>query len=690
MPRHAHLLAALLLAIGWVPAAAAPPAFLSKIDGKQAMAWVQAQNRRSLGVLQADPHFAPFHDEALALLQTHDRIPAPEPLDGAIYNFWQDAGHVRGIWRRTSLASYRTSTPEWHTVIDLDALSKAEHANWVWKGANCAEPQERLCLITLSDGGEDAVTEREFDLSTDRFVPEGFALSRSKQQVDWLDDKTLLVARDWGPGSMTASGYPFVVKRLARGANLAQAREIFRGSPHDVSVSPETLTDGDGHRATLIERGVSFFSTEHNLLTRSGLVRLDLPPRSTIEALVGGRLVVEIDQDWTPKAAAKVQAGSLVSLELADPAAPPMLIFAPGPRQTVDSMAATRDTLVAAIYDNVRGQCWVFTPTQGGWQARRLALPENVAVEVAATSPHDDRAFFGVTGFLDPSTLWLADASTAATARIKALPAQFDARPYVVEQFEARSKDGTMIPYFLVHRRDMKRDGANPTELYAYGGFQVSMTPLYSALLGKLWLDHGGVYALANIRGGGEFGPKWHEAAIKTHRQRAFDDFAAVGRDLIARRVTSPRHLGIRGGSNGGLLMGVEFIQHPSLWQAVMIEVPLLDMLHYETMAAGASWVGEYGSVGIPAQRAFLAGISPLANLRAGVDYPEPFLFTTTKDDRVGPVHARRFAWKMQQLHVPFLYYEETEGGHAAGANLREVAREQALEYTYLTAKLME
>ncbi|WP_428394938.1 prolyl oligopeptidase family serine peptidase [Lichenicoccus sp.] len=689
MPRTAHLLAALLIIAG-LPAVAAPPAFLSSIHGKQAMAWVQAQNRRSLGVLQSDVHFAPFHKEALALLQTHDRIPAPEPLNKAIYNFWQDSGHVRGIWRRTSLAFYRTATPAWHTVIDLDALSRAEHANWVWKGANCAEPQERFCLVSLSDGGEDAVTEREFDLKTGRFVPGGFTLPRSKQQVDWLDDTTLLVARDWGPGTMTESGYAFVVKSLTRGAALGQAHEIFRGSPHDVSVSPETFTDGDGHRATLIERAVSFFSIEHTLVTPSGLLRLDLPPRSTIEALVDGRLVVEIDQDWTPKQAPPVRAGSLVSLELADPTAPPMLIFAPGPRQTVDSMAATKTTLAAAIYDNVRGQGRVFTPTRGGWQAKRLTLPENVSVEVAATSPHDDRAFFGVTGFLDPSTLWLAETRTGATARIKALPAQFDARPYVVEQFEARSKDGTMIPYFLVHRRDMKLSGANPTELYAYGGFQVSMTPLYSALLGKLWLAHGGVYALANIRGGGEFGPKWHEAAIKTHRQRAFDDFAAVGRDLIARGVTSPRRLGIRGGSNGGLLMGVEFIQHPSLWRAVMIEVPLLDMLHYETMAAGASWVGEYGSVSIPAQRAFLASISPLANLKAGVDYPEPFLFTTSRDDRVGPVHARHFAWKMQQLHLPFLYYEETEGGHAAGANLREIAREQALEYTYLTAKLME
>ncbi len=697
-----------LLGLCFVLAAAAPapapspvllagssPAFLSEIDGAQAMAWVHAQNDRTLALLHRDPHFEGFRKQALALAQTHDRIPAPEMIGGMIYNFWQDQAHVRGVWRRATLASYRTAAPEWHVVIDLDALSRTEHANWVWKGANCEAPQDRLCLVSLSDGGEDADTQREFDLRNDRFVApgaghDGFVLPRSKQQVDWQDEGALLVARDWGPGTLTASGYPFVVKRLARGQPLDAAREVFRGSSHDVSVTPETLVDGDGHRATLVERGVNFFNTEHNLLTGAGLKRLALPGHSTVDGLVAGRLVVQIDQAWTPQGAAAVRAGSLVSLDLDHPDAPPRLIFAPGPRQALDGVAATKGALVAAIYDNVRGQGWVFTPTPDGWTSRRLALPEDVAVGVEATSPRDDHAFLGVAGFLDPSTLWLANAVSGSVERIKALPAQFAAGPYVVEQFEARSNDGTQVPYFVVHRRDMKRDGSNPTELYAYGGFQVSMTPRYTPSLGKLWLDHGGVYALANIRGGGEFGPDWHEAAIKTRRQRAFDDFASVGRDLVARRITSVRRLGIRGGSNGGLLMGVEFTQHPELWRAAIIEVPLLDMLHFETMSAGASWVGEYGSVSDPPERAFLAAISPLQALRAGVQYPEPFIFTTTKDDRVGPVHARRFAWKMQQLHLPFLYYEETEGGHAAGANLREVADEQALEFTYLTRKLME
>ncbi len=683
------------------PQPPAAPAFLSQVEGRPALDWVAAQNRRTFGVLQRDPRYAGFHADALAVAQSHDRIPAPSVIGGAVYNLWQDAQHRRGIWRSTDLASYRTGAPQWRTVIDLDALSLAEHANWVWKGADCEEPAERRCLVMLSDGGEDATTAREFDLPSARFVAGGFVLPHSKQEAAWEDPDTLLLARDWGAsetgGSLTASGYPFIVKRLRRGQTLEQAVPVARGVPADVSDSPEVLVDGEGHRAALIHRGVSFFANQYRLVTPHGLLPLPLPPKATVAALVANRLVAKLDQPWQPASGPAIEAGSLIALDLAHPQAAPQLVFAPNPRQSVEEeeVGATRGALVAAITDNVRGQGWVFTPGAkgsgtAGWSARRLKLPDDVSVSLVDTGPLDDHAFLQVTGFLTPSQLWLADAATGAAAEVKALPAQFDASGLVVEQLEATSPDGTRIPYFLVHRRDLKLDGDSPTLLTAYGGFGVSSTPVYSGATGRLWLARGGAYALANIRGGGEFGPAWHEAGRKTHRQRVFDDFAAVGRDLIARRITSPRRLGIRGRSNGGLLMGVEFTQHPELWHAVIIGVPLLDMLHFETMAAGASWVDEYGSVSKPDERAFLARISPLQALRAGVRYPEPFLFTSTKDDRVGPVHARRFAWRMTQLGLPFLYYEDTEGGHSGTANLGEIAHEQALEATYLTRRLMD
>jgi prolyl oligopeptidase len=674
-----------------------PYIWLEDVSGPRSLAWVEAENKRSLAVLEGDPRYATLHAEALALAQAKDRIPNPEFLNGDVYNFWQDAEHVRGLWRRTTSEDYANPAPDWTTVLDLDQLGKAERANWVYKGHNCALPQERLCLIALSDGGEDATTLREFDLETDRFVDGGFSLSRSKQSADWLDSDTILVSRDWGPGSLTTSGYPFVVKVLHRGQALSQAQMVFHGDASDVGVDPRVLVDTQGHRAALIVRAISFFETETYLLGDHGVDLLALPKKSSVDDLVGGRLIVSLKQDWTPTPGGQTFAqGSVVAIDLAAARAEPdklfpTLVWAPGPRDALQEVSAVKDRLIVTTLDNVRGRAYVLTPTaEGGWSQTKIDLPDNSAISLVSTSRQDDRSYLSVSSFLTPTSLWLDDAWRGALTEVKSLPPKFDASNLVTEQLEATSKDGTKAPYFVVHRKDIKYDGANPTLLYAYGGFEVSMTPNYSANLGKLWLERGGVYVLANIRGGGEFGPAWHDAGLNVHRQRIYDDFAAVAQDLIARKITSPRRLGIRGGSNGGLLMGVEFEQHPDLWNAVIIDVPLLDMLRFEQIAAGASWVGEYGSVSNPTQRIFLASISPYNNLRTGVAYPEPFIFTTTKDDRVGPVHARKFAAKMEGMGLPFLYYENTEGGHAAGANLQETAREQALEMTYLTRKLMD
>ena len=667
-----------------------PYLWLEDVNSPRAMEWVKQQDARSLGVLQHDPHYKTFFEEALALNEAKDRIPEPNQLNGAIYNFWQDAAHTRGIWRRTTLDSYRTPSPAWETVLDIDALAKTEHANWVFKGANCLEPQERRCLISLSDGGEDAVIQREFDLTTSSFVQGGFTLPRAKISADWEDRDTLLVATDWGPGTLTESGYPFVVKRLERGAQLAHAQEIFRGTPKDVQVAVMALTDGDGDHVVLIQEGLDFFRSAFFQVQNSGPHRLALPEKIEIVGLVRNRLIVKLDEAWSSKLFPTIEAGSIAAIDMAHPDAAPQTLFVPNARQSVDEVAVTHDRAVAAIYDNVRGRAMQFTLDAKGWKSSPVPLPDNSAISLVSTSIRDNQVFYGVTGFLTPGSLWLGDLSGATPTLIKQSPARFDASRDTVDQYEATATDGTKIPYFVVHPKTMKLDGNTPTLLYAYGGFQVSMLPVYSPTNGKLWLEQGNAYVLANIRGGGEFGPAWHEAALKTKRQTAYDDFAAVAKDLIARKITSPRRLGIEGGSNGGLLMGVEFEQHPDLWNAVVIEVPLLDMLRFEKIAAGASWVGEYGSVSNPAEKAFLEKISPYANLKPDVKYPEPFIYTTTKDDRVGPQHARKFAAKMAAMGLPFLYDEAIEGGHGAGVNAREKAEEKALEMTYLTRKLTE
>lgn len=670
-----------------------PFLWLEDKDGARAMAWVHSQNARSLPVFERDKHYAPLYAEALKIDQSKSRIPYPEYLNGAVYNFWQDATHVRGIWRRATLQSYRSASPSWATVLDLDALAKRENANWVWKGADCEEPQEQRCIIELSDGGEDAVTLREFDLNSREFVPGGFVLPREKQAVAWVDTDTLLVSRAWEPGQLTKSGYTYVIKRLQRGRPLSSAVEVYRGSPNDVSDDPYVLRDGSGHEAALVRRGVTFFTSEYYLVNGDRVRKLNLPLKADVSGLVNGKLLVSLNQDWNT-AGKTFKQGALVSVDLASAQAhpamlDPTLILAPGPRESIDSVSTTRNDVVLSVYQNVRGRAFVYTPGANGWSAHRLNLPDNDSIGIVDTNVHDNRIFLTVSGFLTPTTLYETSGS-GAPQKVKALPAMFDASNDVVEQHEATSKDGTKIPYFIVHPKNMAYDGTNPTVINAYGGFQISMTPVYSGVVGKLWLERGGVYVLANIRGGGEFGPAWHEAGLKTHRQRIYDDFYAVGKDLIARKVTDPRHLGIVGGSNGGLLMGVEFTEHPEMWNAVQIEVPLLDMLRFEKIQAGASWVGEYGSVSVPSERAFLAKISPYQNLKAGVAYPEPFIWTTTKDDRVGPQHARKFAAKLASMHVPYLYYEVTEGGHGAGANLRETAKTQALGWTYFTMKLME
>ncbi len=658
------------------------------------MNWVKSENAKTDGVLEQDSRFKTLFHDAKLIVEAKDRIPEPAIVGGQVFNFWQDAEHSHGIWRQTGQADFLSAAPNWRTVIDLDALSKSEKTNWFWKGALCHEPEEQRCIINLSDGGEDAVTLREFDLAKSAFVDGGFSLPSGKQDVAWLDADTLLLSREWQPGEMTRSGYAFVVKRLKRGQPLDAAVEVYRGSADDVGVSPVSFSDGAGRSAAFIQRAVSIFEFEFYLLGPAGPAKLAMPMKAELVTLIDGRLVVSLHEDWKRAGQPTLPQGSLVSLELSAVAADPQhlqpaLVYAPAPREAFVDAGATRGHLLVHTLDNVNGRAYAYTPEPNNhWSRRQLELPNNLSISVIDTDLHSEQAFVQVTGLLTPPNLMLADLDKSTLTTAKSLPAKFDASRDVVEQFEATSKDGTKIPYFVVHPAAAKMDGSTPTILYAYGGFLAAETPTYSAELGKLWLERGGAYVLANIRGGGEFGPAWHEAGLKTHRQRIYDDFAAVGQDLIAKGFTSSAHLGIMGGSNGGLLMGVEFIQHPHLWRAVDIQVPLLDMLRYEQIAAGSSWVAEYGSVAVPEERTFLASISPYNNLKAGVKYPQALIWSTTKDDRVGPQHARKFAAKLAAMGVPYLYFEIIEGGHGSGATPEERAKMHAREYTYFSRKL--
>jgi prolyl oligopeptidase len=669
--------------------------WLEEIEGERALEWVRAQNDRTLGELTKDERYSRFYDAALAIAEDKSRIPMGSLRDGFIYNFWQDETNVRGLWRRATLDSYRTPEPQWETLLDVDALASAEGRNWVFQGVECLPPAGKLCLVQLSDGGKDAAVHREFDVQARAFVEGGFALPEAKTDVVWKDENTLLVATDWGPGTLTESGYPYIVKQWTRGRPLADAEEILRGEVAHVGVGPFSVEgmseDGKPQRLLGIHQAETFYTSTHWALDSAGKpARMTLPPKVSVEALYHGQLVFRLKQDWAV-GAKSWKSGALLSVPLvqataAEPAVNVLIV--PGPRDALEEVAATRSGVLVASYSNVRGRVLRFSLTSGRWTYSAVPLPDSGAVGLVTADEHSDTAFVSYQDFLQPTTLYSVEVANKQVAKAKSLPAFFDASRYVTEQLEATSKDGTRVPYFVVRSKAFTARGDTPTLLYGYGGFEVSMLPTYSATIGKLWLDEGGAFVLANIRGGGEFGPAWHDAGLKTKRQTVYDDFIAVAEDLIAHRITSPRHLGIEGGSNGGLLMGVMLTQRPELFGAAVVQVPLLDMLRFHKLLAGASWVDEYGSPDVPEERAWLERLSPYRNLAKREDFPVPFFLTSTKDDRVHPGHARKYAAKMESLGMPFYYYENIEGGHSAAANLRERAKRQALEFTYLARRL--
>lgn len=674
---------------------------LEEVDGAEARAFVAASNEKALSALTGDRRYEPFRQQAEAILTATDRIPGVNFLGEGLGNFWQDAANPKGVWRRTTLDSYRTAQPQWETLIDIDALAKAEGRDWVFKGADCLAPDETRCLINLSDGGKDAVTVREFDLTTKTFVESGFIIPEGKHRLTWLDRDTLLIATDFGPNTMTESGYPFIVKSLKRGHPLAHATEVYRGQQSDggYGVSPMVFRDKAGAvEAVLFSRPLDTFRSEIWRLADGKPVKLNLPERVAVEGVMAGNLIFSPDQAWSFDGQ-DYAAGSLLSLPLGvlgpvrlDIAigAQRATVFTPSPRQSLQNVTVFSDSIVAVIADNVVGTLKRFTPSANGWTVTELAVPANSAVGLGDSSKSKGQVFVSTQGFLTPPTLSLADVAAAALTELKSAPAKFDASTHVVEQFEATSSDGTKIPYFVTRPRDLAMDGTGPTILFGYGGFQASFPPAYKPEMGKLWLENGGVFVQANIRGGGEFGPAWHQAALRENRQRAFDDFAAVARDLEQRKITSPRHLGIYGRSNGGVLTSVSITQHPELFNAAVIESPLIDMLRYQDLPAGASWIGEYGDPRIPADAEFIARYSAYQQLRPETKYPRVYITTNTRDDRVHPGHARKFAARLGDQGHDHLYFEDTAGGHSNDADPVANARRWARHYVYLAQQLMD
>ena len=675
------------------PKSADPNLYLEHVDGARALTTVKAWNAATLAKLEKQPGFADYRAKALALLSTNQKIAEPDAILGdKALNYWQDEQHPRGIWRVSPLAAFAAGKPQWRTLLDIDAMTKADGKQWQFKGATCLSPAYVECLVSLSNGGGDAVEVREFDVNNAAFVPGGFTLPNAKTDVSWASPDALFVGTDFGPGSLTDSGYARVVKLWNRGTPLSSATVILQGIKSDVAVRARTLVDGN-RTWPILSREVDFYHRKVSHIAADGkLVPSPLPDDADIQDVLDGRVIAALKSPWEGR-----PAGALVAYSIPDLLAgkKPVIetVFVPSQHQAVEEVSASNSRIWVKYLDDVSGRLTALARNANGtWSGTSVALPDKSTVHLNATVGTSDLAFATVEGMLTPPTLFRVEPA-AQPAAIQALPAQFDASNMTVEQHFATSTDGTKIPYFLVHRKDLS--GPGPVLIHAYGGFELAQTPSYlthepyrSGPLGLFWVQEGNAYVLANIRGGGEYGPAWHKSVLRENRQKAYDDLYAIGQDLIARGLTQKGRIAVSGRSNGGLMASVAITQRPDLFGAAIIGSPLVDMKRYSHMLAGASWMGEYGNPDVPADWAFIRKYSPYQNLKRGVKYPVPFIYTSTRDDRVHPGHARKLAARLQEYGDPFFYDEAIEGGHAAGVVPEEDAQRVALEAVYLNLEL--
>jgi prolyl oligopeptidase len=667
-----------------------PHLWLEDVAGDTALDWVRARNAESDRALAGAPSFDALQADLKAILDSDAKIPYVSKIGDYYYNFWKDQTHRRGIWRRTTLESYRSAEPEWEAVLDIDALNAAEGENWVWQGAQCLRPEFTRCLVSLSRGGADANVTREFDLVDKAWVADGFVRPEAKGGMRWIDRDTVYVFTDFGPGTMTSSGYPRQVKEWRRGTPLIDAAMVHDGDDDDMYISASRdLTEG--FQRDFVSRTIAFYNDELYLRRDGRLHRIDAP-NSANKSVHRDWLLLELREPWET-GGRSWPAGALIATNFEAFMAGGrdfIALFEPTERTSFAGSSWTRNHLIINVLDDVRNRLYVLTPGADGWARAPLAgAPASGTLSAWGVDSHATDAYFlTVNDYVTPTTLLLGEIGTPPAA-LKQMPAFFDGTRYEVAQHFATSEDGTRVPYFMVARRGIAPDGSHPTLLYGYGGFEISMTPNYAPAMGRGWLRDGGVFVVANIRGGGEYGPRWHQAALKANRHRAYEDFAAVAEDLVARGVTRPKRLGIQGGSNGGLLVGNMVTRYPQLFAAAVCQVPLLDMRRYHLLLAGASWMAEYGDPDQAEEWAYIRGFSPYHNLQPGKAYPKVLFTTSTRDDRVHPGHARKMMARMVEQGHEALYYENIEGGHGGAADNQQLAHMQALAYTFLRNTLM-
>ena len=689
MKKYFFVLLAILTSIQFMNAQEDKFQWLEEVDSANALEFVNTQNKITFDKLSKEKDYETIYNQLLDIFNSNTQIAYPNIQGKYVYNFLKDKNHVRGIWRRCLLTDYKTGKINWETLLDIDALSKKDNIKWVYKGSTGLYPNYNRFLVNLSNGGGDAVVVREFDADKKQFIENGFYLPEAKGGASYVDENTLSVSTDFGKGSMTTSGYPNQVKLWKRGTDIKDAKLIFEGNRNDVSSSGSIMRDGKAEYL-LISQRKTFYTGDIFIWKDNKSVKLDLPEDISINGILNNQLILELKSDWSVNGKT-YKNGTLISLNFTkfiNGEKDIRTIVVPNEFSSINEIATTKSKLLINMLTDVTGELHIYSFTNEKWIGKKVKAPSFGTTSLITTDDLSEQYFFNFQNFITPSTLYVADAKDNTFKKYQSLPAYFDASKYEVKQFKVKSKDGTMVPYFMVYSKNIKYNSSNPTLVYAYGGFEISVKPSYSATIGTAWLEKGGVYVLANIRGGGEYGPKWHQDGMKEKRQNVFDDLFAVSEDVIAKKVTSPEHMGVMGGSNGGLLVGVAFTQRPDLYNAVVCQVPLLDMQRFNKLLAGASWMGEYGNPDIPEEWEYIKKYSPYQNLKAGIKYPEVMFTTSTRDDRVHPGHARKMNAKMLDMGYKTFYYENTEGGHAGSSTNEQTAKANALTYSYLLMKL--
>ncbi|MDM0039848.1 prolyl oligopeptidase family serine peptidase [Variovorax sp. J22G21] len=666
-----------------------PHLWLEQIDDPATAAWADAQTARTLAAF-GDAAFERDRDALAAIYDRDDNIPMVTRRGGLLFNFWKDAAHPRGLWRTTTLERLVAGAPRWEVLLDLDALAIAESEDWVWAGAGTLPRTHDRAMLRLSRGGGDAVVLREFDIPARAFVSgdQAFALPASKSAIDWLDRDTLLLSSPLGDGHATRSGYARTVRLWRRGTDPAQAPVLFETAAAHMAAGAQAGRTGARERVWFVARE-DFQNVVIWMGDRRGpRTRIEVPTDALVE-IYEDWLVLRLRSDWTVDGACW-RGGCVLGIGLdaflgGSRALTPL--FEPAARRAVQGFYWTGGQLLLSILDNLRPVFERWTPAPGSWDRTSVAgLPDSGTAYLwpldACEEESNGDALAMCQGPLTPESLYLLPAGAASPQLLQRAPERFDTRGLVVTRHEAISSDGVAIPY--VQTGPAGAAGDAPVHLYGYGGFGISMLPGYNASIGKLWLERGGVSVVAQIRGGGEFGPAWEEAGRRAGKRQSHDDFAAVAADLVRRGVTVPKRIAAEGGSNGGLLVTNMLTRYPDRFGALFCTIPLVDMRRYTKLLAGPSWVAEYGDPDIADDWAFLQHLSAYHCAEPGRSYPPILLASNRRDDRVHPAHARKMTAKLQAIGQPAWLYELDAGGHAYGKNNAERAAFTALGYGFL------